>query len=656
MFKQAGLYDNHNVQLVGDAVLVLDSQLGKRVVRLRGPVSATNYVRLPHPYRKPVPAAAGSIVASVSPAAGSVPSAGSGPSLGLTGEYCYLQLRAVGEKVFTFHLDLITEEGPPVRLSFSNMFKTFKTSGHTYCFPCRIMSTRWTVFALHFPSILRMYSTYAFKALKAVQFCSSLFVRGVFTSPTKFTIRSLPPALALPVPRGALWAETYDWIWLKPVPEADTDAENPDATAATAIATGADAPDSASAASTASAPGVVSRMGRPAAATAAMAGVRGAARSTVGTAANGGLSHGVYDIEADGPLGDVLDADAAAAEERAAAAADAANAAAAAATTALAKARGVLARKNAAASSANTGSSNSNANAESAPARARSTASTATDSSSKGDANATGNSSGSVANELFGPSGAGAVVHPDPLLQLKQVIGFTPRVKGRNVAWAADGQQVLFTSRQLVIAMDTKTGRQRYLDGHTAPVCTLALSAHGLLATGQEGRFPLIRLWDFETMELPEVPLEFQQDPTGAAAAFDALSAGDVGVSGAGAGAGSGGDAMSGMLSPYALAAAGRYAQLIRAQQARFQHLHPLAPYGAALQAAAQTLTAVSHAGAPSAAAAAAFRALPATGDAVCLTTVACDLASLHSVAFGPCFNRETQLMAACGAVRSIIV
>jgi hypothetical protein len=247
---------------------------------------------------------------------------------------------------------------------------------------------------------------------------------------------------------------------------------------------------------------------------------------------------------------------------------------------------------------------------------------------------------------LFGPSGAGTVVHPDPLLQLKQIIGFTPRVRGRNVAWAADGQQVLFTSRHIVVAMDTKTGRQRYLDGHTAPVCSLALSPHGLLATGQEGRFPLIRLWDYETLELPEVPLEYQQDPTG----HDAILGGLGDAAGAGAGAGVI-DAMSGMLSPYAVNAAGKYAQLIRAQQARYQHLHPLAPYGAALQAAAQTLSAVSHTGAPSAAAAAAFRALPATGDAVCLTTVACDLASLHSVQFGPCFNRETQLMAAVGAV-----
>jgi hypothetical protein len=45
-------------------------------------------------------------------------------------------------------------------------------------------------------------------------------------------------------------------------------------------------------------------------------------------------------------------------------------------------------------------------------------------------------------------------------------------------------------------------GRQRVLAGHTAYVSCLALGGEGrLLASGQEGRQPAVRLWDLESGE-----------------------------------------------------------------------------------------------------------------------------------------------------------
>jgi hypothetical protein len=45
-------------------------------------------------------------------------------------------------------------------------------------------------------------------------------------------------------------------------------------------------------------------------------------------------------------------------------------------------------------------------------------------------------------------------------------------------------------------------GRQRVLLGHTAYVARIAIGGEGrLLASGQEGRQPVVRLWDMESGE-----------------------------------------------------------------------------------------------------------------------------------------------------------
>ncbi len=52
----------------------------------------------------------------------------------------------------------------------------------------------------------------------------------------------------------------------------------------------------------------------------------------------------------------------------------------------------------------------------------------------------------------------------------------------------------------LVLALDASDGGrpQRHFLGHTAHVCALALSADGaLLASAQEGRTAVVRLWDW---------------------------------------------------------------------------------------------------------------------------------------------------------------
>lgn len=52
----------------------------------------------------------------------------SSQSLNLTGRFIYLLLKSLTSKYFVIHLELVTIEGLLIRLSFSNLFKEFKSS------------------------------------------------------------------------------------------------------------------------------------------------------------------------------------------------------------------------------------------------------------------------------------------------------------------------------------------------------------------------------------------------------------------------------------------------------------------------------------------------------------------------------------------------
>ena len=56
-------------------------------------------------------------------------------SLGLTGRYLYCLLRPIAGKYFVVHVDVATEDGLTIRISFSNMFKEFKSTSTWLQFP-----------------------------------------------------------------------------------------------------------------------------------------------------------------------------------------------------------------------------------------------------------------------------------------------------------------------------------------------------------------------------------------------------------------------------------------------------------------------------------------------------------------------------------------
>lgn len=59
----------------------------------------------------------------------------SSQSLGLTGRYLYLLFKPVPGKYFVVHIDVATVDGLVVRISFSNLFKEFKSTSTWLQFP-----------------------------------------------------------------------------------------------------------------------------------------------------------------------------------------------------------------------------------------------------------------------------------------------------------------------------------------------------------------------------------------------------------------------------------------------------------------------------------------------------------------------------------------
>ncbi|NXI76746.1 WDR90 protein, partial [Rhipidura dahli] len=205
----------------GDVAALTDTRLKGTIYRIRGSNPASSYLQLPR--------------------------AGT-QSLGLTGRYLYLLFRPLPRKHFLVHLDVTTEDNQVVRISFSNLFKEFKSTATWLQFPfvCGAASegtaqrgatgaapadVRWTCLVLDLPSILALYLSRRYSHLRGVKLCSNLLVKNLCTSDLLFepgvtlsearlrdlssrSIAPMPRELAFPVPKGERWHDLYDYIRL----------------------------------------------------------------------------------------------------------------------------------------------------------------------------------------------------------------------------------------------------------------------------------------------------------------------------------------------------------------------------------------------------------------------------------------------------------
>uniref|UniRef100_H0WS08 WD repeat-containing protein 90 n=1 Tax=Otolemur garnettii TaxID=30611 RepID=H0WS08_OTOGA len=194
----------------GDVAVVTDKTLKGTVYRIRASISTGSYIQLPRI---------------------------STQSLGLTGRYLYVLFRPLSSKHFVIHLDVSTEDSQVIRVSFSSLFKEFKSTATWLQFPFvfeartsgRDLSgvapagTRWTFLQLNLPDILLLYLNHSYSHLKSIRLCASLLVRNLYTSDlcfdpaasvtgarqAKVPIIPVPREMAFPVPKGESWHDHY---------------------------------------------------------------------------------------------------------------------------------------------------------------------------------------------------------------------------------------------------------------------------------------------------------------------------------------------------------------------------------------------------------------------------------------------------------------
>ncbi|XP_062444576.1 WD repeat-containing protein 90 [Rhea pennata] len=210
----------------GDVTTFMDKTLKGTVFRIRGSIPASNYIQLPKT---------------------------STQSLGLVGRYLYLLFRPMPNKYFVVHLDVTTEDNQVVRISFSNLFKEFKSTATWLQFPficgapkgsiyestaktskqdlvgAAPANVRWTCLMLDLHYILSMYLNRRYSHLKSVKLCSNLLVKNLCTSDLLFDpsvtfsearqanlachgMSPMPREMAFPVPKGEKWHDCYDYI------------------------------------------------------------------------------------------------------------------------------------------------------------------------------------------------------------------------------------------------------------------------------------------------------------------------------------------------------------------------------------------------------------------------------------------------------------
>ena len=99
----------HNLNLITSHFFShQEKSLKCTVYRITGSIPASNYLQLPKT---------------------------STQSLGLTGRYLYILLKPIPGKYFVVHLDVATQDGLVVRISFSNLFREFKSTSTWLQFP-----------------------------------------------------------------------------------------------------------------------------------------------------------------------------------------------------------------------------------------------------------------------------------------------------------------------------------------------------------------------------------------------------------------------------------------------------------------------------------------------------------------------------------------
>lgn len=174
--------------------------------RVAGAIPAANYIQLPKT---------------------------SSQSLSLTGQYLYTILKPLSGKYFVLHFEAVNSSGMVIRLSFSNLFKEFKSTATWLQFPFishhdkennaeAIDNGRWILLKINLRAILSDYLHTKYSYLKNVKICANLLVKNVLTSEfdyipndSKYT-QPLPREISLPLTKDEVFSDKYNYIQFPP--------------------------------------------------------------------------------------------------------------------------------------------------------------------------------------------------------------------------------------------------------------------------------------------------------------------------------------------------------------------------------------------------------------------------------------------------------
>ena len=192
---------------------------------------------------------------------GSIPAANyiqipktSSQSLSLTGQYVYISFKPLPSKYFVLHVEVVTSSGMVVRISFSNLFKEFKSTLTWLQFPfassltetvekdsdrkghrgqrkdypesarASPSSTRWTLLKLDLKAILSKYLHTKYAYIKNMKVCANLLVKNVLTSGFDYSpltgdsvssskySQLLPREISFPLTKDEDFLQKYDYV------------------------------------------------------------------------------------------------------------------------------------------------------------------------------------------------------------------------------------------------------------------------------------------------------------------------------------------------------------------------------------------------------------------------------------------------------------
>ncbi|XP_038043068.2 WD repeat-containing protein 90 isoform X1 [Anas platyrhynchos] len=449
----------------GDVTACLDKRLKGTVYRIRGSVPACNYLQLPRTGTQ---------------------------SLGLRGRYLYLLFRPLPRKHFVVHLDVATQENQVVRISFSNLFKEFKSTATWLQFPfvCAAAkgsldestarasrrdlvgaapaNVRWTCLMLDLHDILSMYLNRRYSHLKSIKLCSNLLVRNVCTSDLVFDpgvtfsearqanlaghgVSPMPREMAFPVPKGEKWHDHYDYIRF-PSEGSKLPYDSIQKSCSSPAAGGQPSEDP------------VCHLPQPVTLTKAVRDRLSLIHQITSPRAVPPRCPAVtrsipeVHLEAPGPL------------------------------------RAVRAGDQEAEKNSGQCPAVSDGSIHVYAHRRSERAARTTHGGSEEDASRKGPGADVLASRRAAHCRS---FLPDPILRLRKIIGFGGG-STKCALWTKDNSAVVYPCHAVIVTLQIQTGEQRFFTGHTDKVSALAFNGSStLLASAQAGPLSLLRLWDF---------------------------------------------------------------------------------------------------------------------------------------------------------------